>query len=137
MTLARDASKAVDGSLSTRWSGEGDGSWLRLDLGSVNPVSMVKIAFYNGDSRNFTFDIQTSTDGSNWIQARNTVTSAQNNQSQSFPIPVVEARYVRIVGYGNTSNDWNSYTEVEIWGGTADGGGGTLDPAKPLRATLT
>ena len=34
-------------------------------------------------------------------------------------------------------NDWNSYTEVEIWGGTADGGGGTLDPAKPLRATLT
>ena len=64
---------------------------------------MVKIAFYNGDSRNFTFDIQTSTDGSNWIQARNTVTSAQNNQPQSFPIPVVEARYVRIVGYGNTS----------------------------------
>ena len=102
MTLAALAMhpKAVDGSLSTRWSGEGDGSWLRLDLGSVNPVSMVKIAFYSGDSRNFTFDIQTSTDGSNWIQARNTVTSAQNNQLQSFPIPVVEARYVRIVGYG-------------------------------------
>ncbi|MBY0160945.1 polysaccharide lyase family 7 protein [Paenibacillus lautus] len=128
---ACDASKAVDGSLSTRWSGEGDGTWLRLDLGSAQPVSLVKIAFYNGDTRTFTFDIQTSSDGSNWLQARNAVTSAQNNQLQSFSIPVAEARYVRIVGYGNTSNDWNSYTEVEIWGGTTDGGSGNLDPAKP------
>ncbi|ETT58719.1 polysaccharide lyase family 7 protein [Paenibacillus sp. FSL H8-0457] len=128
---ACDASKAVDGNLSTRWSGEGKGTWLRLDLGSAQTVSLVKIAFYNGDSRTFTFDIQTSSDGSNWLQARNAVTSALNNQLQSFSIPVAEARYVRIVGYGNTSNDWNSYTEVEIWGDPTDGGGGALDPAKP------
>lgn len=126
-----DASKAVDDSLSTRWSGEGDGTWLKLDLGSAQPVSLVKIAFYNGDLRTFTFDIPTSSDGSNWLQARNAVTSALNNQLQSFSIPVAEARYVRIVGYGNTSNDWNSYTEVEIWGGPTDGESGTLDPTKP------
>jgi poly(beta-D-mannuronate) lyase len=30
--------------------------------------------------------------------------------------PDVSARYVRIVGHGNSVNPWNSITEAEIWG---------------------
>jgi PKD repeat protein len=36
-----------------------------------------------------------------------------------YPFAQTSARYVRITGHGNTSNAWNSITEVEIW---KDGG---------------
>src|SRR6266568_5235940 len=42
---------AIDGSLSTRWSAEGDGQWLKLDLGLPASIGGVHIAFYKGDSR--------------------------------------------------------------------------------------
>ncbi|WP_248927858.1 polysaccharide lyase family 7 protein [Paenibacillus hamazuiensis] len=111
-----DASQAVDGSLSTRWSGDGDGAWLKLDLGSNKTVAFVKMAFYNGSSRTFTFDVQTSTDNSVWTTRLSGAQSTQNNNLQTFDFTDVTARYVRFVGYGNTSNTWNSYTEVEAWG---------------------
>jgi hypothetical protein len=127
-----DASQAVDGNLSTRWSGDGSGAWLKLDLGSSKTVSYVKLAFYNGDARTFTFDIQTSTDNSNWTTRKSNATNALNNNLQTFDFTDVSARYVRILGKGNTSNTWNSYTEFEVWGaGTSGGGSGTLDPSKP------
>jgi chitodextrinase len=108
---------AVDGSLSTRWSGEGDGAWIQLDLGSNKTVAYVKVAFYNGSSRTSTFDIQTSTDGTNFTTVQSGLTSALNDNLQTFDFTdVSSARYVRLVGHGNSSNDWNSYTEVEVWG---------------------
>jgi hypothetical protein len=125
-----DASQAIDGSLSTRWSGDGDGAWLKLDLGSSKTVSFVKIAFYNGSSRTFTFDVQTSSDNSTWTTRLSGANNALINNLQTFDFADVSARYVRIVGHGNTSNSWNSFTEVEAWGG-GSAGTGTLDPSKP------
>ncbi|MGG1554077.1 polysaccharide lyase family 7 protein [Paenibacillus ferrarius] len=125
--------QAIDGSLSTRWSGEGDGAWIKLDLGSNKTVSFVKIAFYNGASRTSSFDIQTSTDNTSWITRLSGMNSAQNNNVQTFDFTDVNARYVRIIGHGNSQNDWNSYNEVEVWGAPSSGGGsvGSLDPSKP------
>ncbi|WP_281885132.1 polysaccharide lyase family 7 protein [Paenibacillus sp. YYML68] len=127
--------QAVDGSLSTRWSGDGNGAWLKLDLGSTKTVAFVKMAFHNGSSRTSNFDIQTSTDNTNWSTRLSNVNSAQNNNLQTFDFTDVSARYVRIVGHGNSVNTWNSYNEVEVWGaGSSTGGGGggtgTLDPSK-------
>src|SRR5438552_3049861 len=34
----------VDNNLGTRWSGNGDGAWIRFDLGSVQTVAYVRIA---------------------------------------------------------------------------------------------
>ncbi|TBL71517.1 discoidin domain-containing protein [Paenibacillus thalictri] len=107
---------AVDGNLSTRWSGEGDGAWLKLDLGAAKTVAFVKIAFYDGASRTFTFDIQTSPDNTNWTTQGAGLHNAANNTLQTFDFADLSARYVRIVGHGNTGNNWNSLTEVEVWG---------------------
>src|SRR4051794_20484185 len=41
---------AIDGDLSTRWSGAGDGVWIRFDLGAVTTVGSVSLAWYDGDS---------------------------------------------------------------------------------------
>jgi poly(beta-D-mannuronate) lyase len=110
----------VDGNLTTRWSASGDGQWIKYDLGSVKKVSYIKIAFISGDTRTSTFDIQTSTDNVTFTTAQANVTSSLNTSLQTFNFPDVDpARYVRIVGHGNSANLWNSYTEVEIYGDTS------------------
>ncbi|MCU6792740.1 discoidin domain-containing protein [Paenibacillus sp. WQ 127069] len=113
----------VDGDLNTRWSANGDGQWIKYDLGSSKKVSYIKIAFYNGSTRTSTFDIQTSTDNTNFSTVQSNVTSTLSDALQTFNFTDVDpARYVRIVGHGNSSNTWNSYTEVEIYGDVSSSG---------------
>jgi poly(beta-D-mannuronate) lyase len=110
----------VDGSLATRWSAAGDGQWIQYDLGLFRRVTRVRLAGYSGASRSFRFDVQTSTDGITWLTAAAGLTTALTDALQSFDLsPVDPARYVRLVGHGNSSSTWNSYTEVEIWGGVS------------------
>lgn len=105
----------LDNDLNTRWSASGDGQWIQFCLESARTVTGVQIAFYNGTSRTSTFDILTSTDGINWsTAAAGRVSSGTSASLETFNITAVTAKYVRIVGHGNSVNAWNSYTEVVI-----------------------
>lgn len=107
------AANVLDNSLATRWSASGDGQWIQLCLSETRTVSGVQIAFYKGDVRSSTFDVQTGPDGVNWTTAATGVVSAGNSLNlQSFPFAARSARYVRIIGHGNSQDLWNSYTEV-------------------------
>ncbi len=107
----------VDGNLATRWSANGDGQWLQLDLGATKNLSALKIAFYVGDTRVSTFDVQTSTNGTSWTTiASGLQSSGTTTALEIFDVPDVSARYVRYLGHGNSVNLWNSLTEVEAWG---------------------
>ncbi|GAB2840803.1 polysaccharide lyase family 7 protein [Lentzea nigeriaca] len=105
----------LDGNLETRWSAKGDGAWISFDLGAPQTVSAVSIAWHRGDQRTATFDLQTSADGSTWAPAAEGLTSRRTLAQVAYDIPDAEARYVRIVGHGNSSgNGWNSITEVDV-----------------------
>ena len=116
---------AVDGSLATRWSGNGDGAWLQLDLGAEKTVSFFKIAFYNGNARSGRFELQCSNGGGLWT---NLLTGAQSSGTttalETFDFPDGSCHWVRYLGHGNSLNGWNSLTEVEVW----QSGGGTEPP---------
>jgi poly(beta-D-mannuronate) lyase len=76
----------------------------------------VTIAWYQGNTRRAAFDVQTSPKGT----SRTTRFSGQSSGATTRPDPVdfadMSARYVRIVGHGNTLNLWNSITEGDIYG---------------------
>ena len=117
------ASNTLDGNLSTRWSGEGDGAWIDYDLGSSQTVGSVALAWYQGDTRTFTFDVQVSANDSSWttvVSGKKSSGSSANYETYDFADAA--ARYVRVVGHGNTKNDWTSISETHVQG--ADGGGG-------------
>jgi len=108
---------AVDNSLATRWSANGDGQWLQLDLGTTRTVSHVRIATYNGDTRQTRFDLQVATTPGAWTNIlTNTLTSGTTTGEETFDFDDVPARYVRYLGHGNTTNLWNSVTEVSVFG---------------------
>ncbi|ONI81290.1 hypothetical protein ALI144C_22475 [Actinosynnema sp. ALI-1.44] len=111
---------AIDGDLSTRWSAAGDGVWIRFDLGSVATVDSVSLAWYDGDKRRATFDIQLSRDGSAWSTVVSRASSSGTTRGlEAYGFTGGSARYVRIVGYGNSSPDsgkWTSITESTVSG---------------------
>ena len=105
----------LDNNLNTRWSASGDGQWIQFCLSSAATVTGVQIAFYNGNTRTSTFDVLTSNDGVSFTTAASgLVSSGTSLNLETFTFTGRTAKYVRIVGHGNSVNAWNSYTEVEI-----------------------
>lgn len=127
------AANVLDGSLNTRWSASGDGQYLQFCLDAATTVTGADIAFYQGNTRVATFDLLTSTDGSTWANAATGLKSSGTSLAlESFSITPVNAKYVRIVGHGNSVNAWNSITEVKI---KKAGSSKTLAVAKKAAAT--
>jgi hypothetical protein len=125
---------SVDNALATRWSANGDGQWIRYDLGSSQTVTHVRIAFYTGNTRTTRFDLQLSNDGSSWTNVLTNVSSGgTTTQEQTFDFTDQAARYVRYFGHGNSTNLWNSLSEVSIFAA----GTPTATPTPGARATAT
>ncbi len=106
-------SNTIDGSLSTRWSAKGEGQWIRYDLQDNYKIDDIDIAFYKGSERNAYFDIDISADATHWVNVYSGM-SRKVSGLQNVNIDDQVARYLKITGYGNTVNRWNSVLEVEI-----------------------
>jgi hypothetical protein len=123
------AANVLDNDLNTRWSASGDGQWIQFCLGDTLSVTGVQIAFYSGNTRTSSFDVLTGNDGINWTTtSAGRVSSGTSLALETFSFTAVNAKYVRILGHGNSVNLWNSYTEVKIQTGSSGGGTFTLTP---------
>src|SRR5438309_8198509 len=118
----------LDNNLATRWSASGDGQWIQYALGALAAIDHVDIAWYLGDTRIASFDIQVSLDTVTWTQVFSGQSSGQTLQLESYAFPTTSGRYVRIVGHGNSTSAWNSITEVAILG--------TALPALPVASVV-
>ena len=107
----------LDNSLApnSRWSAQGDGQWITYDIGSVKTLAHMNIAFHQGDIRKTNIEIKTSTDLSNWKTAFSGYNPSSTLSFQRFDLKASQGRYVRIIGHGNTNNNWNSITEVQLF----------------------
>ncbi len=124
-----EPANAVDGDYGTRWSGEGDGAWLELDLGSAATVSHVELAVHKGDTRRNVFELQ-YWDGARWTTVHEGETSGTTTGPETFAFEPVTTSRVRYLGHGyrgDGEGDWNSLTEVAVWGTPGEDGGGDDD----------
>ena len=109
-----NAEGTMDCNLNTRWAADGNVT-ISYELDKTYSIGSVKIAFYKGNERRAKFDLQVSTNGSTWTTVLANASSAGNTlQAETFTFPAVNAKFVRYVGKGNTSNSWTSLTEFEI-----------------------
>jgi hypothetical protein len=109
--VARDT---IDGRLDTAWSASGDGQWLTLDLGTALTVGVVKVAFQNGGTRQYLFDIQVSNDNTTWTKVWSGRSGGTGTGLETFDVTDGSARYVRYLGHGNSVDLSNALTEVEV-----------------------
>ncbi len=105
----------ADGNLDTRWSAEGE-QWICQQFGSEVKIDTVAVAVMNGTTRKSMFDIQISNDGTNWTTVKSVATSGTTNDYEFYDIGGVSAKYVRLLGHGNSESGWNSITEFAVLG---------------------
>lgn len=105
----------LDNDLITRWSAQGAGQTIEFCLGETAiPINQVSIAFYKGNERTTTFDLEVSTDGLTWTKVITNKTSAGLSLDlENFSFPLQNVLRLRIVGIKNSVNDWISITEVK------------------------
>ena len=135
-------SNVIDNNLNTRWSNNGVGSWIQLDLGSKRTICSVDIAWHRGDMRVNNFEISVFNDAKS---------SGTTRSSEKYDMPAgTEGRYVRITVNGNTENNWASITEIAVFGSgsapippgtnhppTADSKSVSTDTSTPVDIKLT
>lgn len=107
----------LDGELDTRWSAEGE-QFITFELEELSLVSYLKIAFYNGDERSTHYQIDVSVDNVSFTNVvEKTLSSGLTSGFETIDFDDTNAKYVKLTGFGNTGgSDWNSISEVEIWG---------------------
>jgi poly(beta-D-mannuronate) lyase len=104
--------------LTTRWSANGDGVNLTLDLGTTYQVESVEIAWHRGNERMAIFDLLVADQMSGpWtVAAQNMTSSGTSVDFESYPLDAA-GRYLRLVGHGNSLGDgWTSVLEVRAHG---------------------
>lgn len=108
-------SNTIDADMSTRWSSEGE-STITFELDKSYNINCVGISYYEGDKRAGYFDLEFSEDGKKWTSVGTDLeSSGKTLDMEYYETNNARAKYVRIHGYGNSSNGWNSITEVEIY----------------------
>jgi hypothetical protein len=106
----------ADGNFTTRWSFDSDISWVQIDLGEFKTINKIGLSFVKSAERASYFDVYVSDDNKTFTNILTGVSSINvDDELELFDIKEVNARYVRIVGKGNSSNKWNSYSEFEIY----------------------
>jgi hypothetical protein len=107
----------IDGNTApdSRWSSEGVAQEIIFDLGTINPIGSLKVKWHNGAERQANFSIEASSDNSVWqsVLAEST-SSGRHSGFEQVNVTSSEARYVKIIGMGNSQNEWNSIVEVEV-----------------------
>ncbi|NOU94807.1 DNRLRE domain-containing protein [Paenibacillus sp. LMG 31456] len=114
-------SNLLDNNMFSRWSASGDGQFVDFDLGETKRVGYLGIAFYKGNERTTAIDIQTSLDAVTWTNQFSGNSSGANGNMEAFDILDTDARFVRIVGHGNSINTFTSITDVMIYEPYASG----------------
>ncbi|OLE23871.1 MAG: hypothetical protein AUG44_20910 [Actinobacteria bacterium 13_1_20CM_3_71_11] len=118
---------AVDGNLTTRWSSAfSDPQWMQVDLGSVQPITRVKLSWEAAYASSYS--IQVSNDGGTWTDAYHTDAGAGGVEDRGVK---ATARYVRMYGTRRATPYGYSLWEFQVYGGC---GGGTRDAYGTIQA---
>lgn len=115
-SLSQNTAEAVfDKDFGTYWDSKGDGEWIQFEFTEKFVVDGVEIAFKRGDRRKAYFEIEVSEDGNTWNKVlEGGASSGESKDFEMFSFPETVAKYLRIVGYGNSDNEQNHYTEVSF-----------------------
>jgi subtilisin family serine protease len=107
-------SNVLDNSLSTRWSNQGVGSWIRADLGTTKSICSADIAWWKGNEREYNFAIATSTDGISFSTKFMGTSSGKTLNPEKYLFSSTNARYIKITVNGNSLNSYAHITELDI-----------------------
>jgi hypothetical protein len=106
---------SLDSNPGTFWAAQGNNQWLRYDLQSPRTVTHLNIAWARGNQGRASFELQTSDNGNDFVTVFSGQSSGATTAPETYDIPDTSARYIRLLGHGNSVNSWNLVAETEIY----------------------
>ncbi len=107
-----EASKAVDGSTSSRWwSREKEDQWLQVDLGGSQSVSKIVIKWHSYYANEY--QVRVSSDGRNWTRVREQDEGRGGTETVTFSSR--SARYVQLYCKKAERDSGFSVLELEVY----------------------
>jgi F5/8 type C domain/Ricin-type beta-trefoil lectin domain len=120
------ASAAVDGNTGTRWSSAfSDPQWLEVDLGSSQSICGVTLNWETAYAK--AFQIQVSTDNTNWTTIYSTTSGTGGLQNLTGLSGT--GRYIRMYGTARATQYGYSLWEFQVFTSGTGGGGTTCGTA--------
>ncbi|WP_081756939.1 fibronectin type III domain-containing protein, partial [Gorillibacterium massiliense] len=120
---------AVDGNSSTRWSSQySDPQWISIDLGTTIAINGVMLNWEVAYAKSY--QIQTSTDNTNWTTVFSTTNGDGGTDNISFN--TTNARYVKMNGIQRATNYGYSLWDFEVY---ADSEADLTPPTSPANLT--
>jgi len=104
--------RIYDKDINTYWGASGEGHWIIADLGETKLVDLIGVAFKSGDARMTKYQLFISEDKENWKKVYDGMSSGVTTNIELSEKIGENARYIKLVGFGNTVNAWNSITEI-------------------------
>ena len=105
---------AADGDPSTRWEALSRGARITGDLGTERAISSVSVAWYRGDLRRARFEIWTGDAAGSFRKVLTSRSSGRTAGLEAYSFTPINARYVRLVVYGNSEDRSASITEMAV-----------------------
>ncbi len=110
------APNLIDENITTRWAAQGDGNFVAADLGGLDNLQQIRIAWFRGNERSTSFDVQTSVDGIQWTNVYTGKSSGKTLNPETYTLTAANARYVKVIGHGTDIDGWNAINEIELYG---------------------
>jgi len=117
------ASNAIDGNtaFASRFASRENPDDLFLDLGSVQGVGAIEIAWGRGDIRSYEFEVATrEQNNDNWTTVFSGNSAGNTLDFENYDISDSDARFIRVRGLSNTAGSaWTNITEVQVIGASS------------------
>jgi len=110
-----DAFRSVDGDLSTNYASKIYGSSVTWELDKVYKLDKFIISWYLGSARKQKYAFYVSEDKNNWTLVDEGESSGKTAKFEDLPLDkVVNAKYVKFVGYYNSASEFNCLNEIKF-----------------------
>jgi hypothetical protein len=116
--------KLLDNDYDTKWQEQGFGSFIQMDLGSVETVCSLGIAWDKGDERSYNFIISTSNDGTTFTDVLRGTSSGSTEAIEKYDLADDQSRFIRVTVFGNDDesddeHDTAAINEIRVGTSTA------------------
>lgn len=114
-STALNPENTLDNNPKTSWKAQGNDAYLIYDLGAIYDICDLEIKFENKKDQFNYFDIQVSRENKTYMEVKQGLSSSKTKKDFDNYSISRKARYIKIIGRGNETDDWNSISDVKFY----------------------